>query len=324
MRRAPRWSIAIIWCCCDGPRVTKTIALTGGTGFVGKHVIEQGLAQGFALRALARRPQAPRPGVTWIKGALDKPASLAMLADGADAMLHIAGMVNAPDREAFEACNVAGTAEVIAAARAAGIRRFVHVSSLAAREPGLSDYGWSKARSEEVVRASGMDWTIVRPPAVYGPHDREMLELFRVARWGFIPLPPDGRLSVIAGEDLARLLLALAGSAAGIGALYEPDDGMPRGWDHRVFARAIGRAIGRRILPLPIPEALLLLGARADRLARGSGAKLTPDRVRYFCHPDWVVRADARPPATLWTPAITTPEGLRATADWYRRAGLLK
>jgi len=162
------------------------------------------------------------------------------------------------------------------------------------------------------------------PPAVYGPHDREILELFRVARWGFVPLPPDGRLSVIAGEDLARLLLTLGRSTTGVGALYEPDDGVANGWDHRVFARAIGAAIGRRILPLSIPETLLQLGARADRLARGTAAKLTPDRVRYFCHPDWVVSADARPPAALWAPEVPTPEGLRATADWYRGAGLLK
>ena len=304
--------------------MTATVALTGGTGFVGTHVIEQGLAQGFTLRALTRRPQPPRAGVIWIEGALDQPASLAALAEGADTMLHVAGMTNAPDRAGFEACNVTGTADVIAAACSAGIHRFVHVSSLAAREPALSDYGWSKARSEEVVRASGLDWTIVRPPAVYGPHDREILELFRVARWGFVPLPPDGRLSVIAGEDLARLLLTLGRSTTGVGALYEPDDGVANGWDHRVFARAIGAAIGRRILPLSIPKTLLQLGARADRLARGTAAKLTPDRVRYFCHPDWVVSADARPPAALWAPEVPTPEGLRATADWYRGAGLLK
>ncbi|WP_157216747.1 NAD-dependent epimerase/dehydratase family protein [Flavisphingomonas formosensis] len=304
--------------------MTATIAITGGTGFVGTHVIQQARAQGLAVRALTRRAQPAQPGVTWIEGALDRPASLAALSDRADAMLHIAGMINAPDRAGFEACNVTGTADVIAAAREAGIRRFVHVSSLAAREPSLSDYGWSKARSEDVVRASGLDWTIVRPPAVYGPHDREMLELFRVARWRFIPLPPDGRLSVIAGEDLARLLLVLGQTPAGIGALYEPDDGVSAGWDHREFARAIGLAVGRRILPLSIPEALLMLGARADRLARGGAAKLTPDRVRYFCHPDWVVSAAARPPGDMWAPAVATPDGLRATANWYRAAGLLK
>src|SRR6185369_7083699 len=111
------------------------------------------------------------------------------------------GVINAPDKAGFEAGNVAGTAAVIAAAQDAGVRRLVHISSLAAREPGLSDYGASKLLSENVVRASGLDWTIVRPPAVYGPYDREMLELFRMARLRLMPLPPGGRLSVIAAED---------------------------------------------------------------------------------------------------------------------------
>src|SRR3546814_9643797 len=96
------------------------------------------------------------------------------MAAGSDALLLITGVVNVPTRADFEAGNATATAHVVDAARGAGVTRFVHVSSLAAREPGLSDYGWSKARSETIVRASGLDWTIVRPPAVFGPGDTEM------------------------------------------------------------------------------------------------------------------------------------------------------
>ena len=88
------------------------------------------------------------------------------------------------------------------------MRRFIHVSSLSAREPALSDYGWSKAKSERLVAASGLDWTIIRPPAVYGPGDRETFELFKMARRGIVALPPRGRFSVIHVEDLCRLILA--------------------------------------------------------------------------------------------------------------------
>jgi uncharacterized protein YbjT (DUF2867 family) len=91
----------------------------------------------------------------------------------------------------------AAPTNLIDAARGAGVRRFVHISSLAAREPELSDYGRSKARSELVVAASGLDWTIIRPPAVYGPGDRETFELFKMARRGLVALPPRGRFSVI-------------------------------------------------------------------------------------------------------------------------------
>lgn len=301
------------------------IALTGGTGFVGRTAMRLARAQGHVLNALARRPQEAREGVSWIDGALDSDASLAALMDSADAVLHIAGVVNAPDRAGFKAGNAAGTLAVVRAARAAGVRRFIHVSSLSAREPDLSDYGWSKYRAEQIVKASGLDWTIIRPPAIYGPGDTEMLELFRLARRGFVPLPPRGRLSVIEVGDLARLLLACAGeNERTTGQVYEVDDGVEGGWSHGAFGRAIGWAVGRRVMALPMPRALLRLAARADRLARRGRARLTTDRVNYFCHPDWVVDPAKRPPAALWQPDVNTRAGLKRTAQWYRAEGWLK
>ena len=211
---------------------------------------------------------------------------------------------------------------MIAAARAAGIRRFVHVSSLAAREPGLSNYGWSKAEAEARVAATDLDWTMVRPPAVYGPGDDNLLELFRAARTGLLPMPAGGRASLIHATDLARLLLLLATGSDALGQTLEPDDGRPGGWPHPDFARAIGRAVGRRVLPVPVPPVLLKLAARVDRLARGPRAKLTPDRAAYMAHPDWV--AVHRPDPALWQAAIDTPAGLAETAAAYRAAGWLR
>lgn len=303
--------------------MSQPLAVTGGTGFVGGRALQTAGARRIGVRALTRRPQADAPGLAWITGALDDPVALARLCEGARAVIHIAGVVSATGRAGFAAGNVAGTAAMIAAARDAGVRRFVHVSSLAAREPGLSDYGWSKAESEALVRASGLDWTIVRPPAVYGPGDREMLELFRLAARGFVTLPPPGRLSLIAASDLARLLLDLVDVPASVGQSYEPDDGRAGGWDHREFAEALGEAVGRRVRAFSVPAPLLRLAARGDGLVRRGRARLTPDRVRYFCHPDWVVTAGARPPATIWRPEIDTRAGLRATAESYRAAGWL-
>jgi uncharacterized protein YbjT (DUF2867 family) len=298
------------------------IAITGGTGFVGGHAISVALAAGHEVAALARRPQPDAAGVRWIAGALDDESALARLVAGADAVLHIAGVVNAPDRDGFARGNVAGTAAIVAAAKAAGVARFVHVSSLAAREPALSDYGWSKREAEMVVDAAALDAVIVRPPAIYGPGDLQLLDMFRMAARGVVLLPPGGRLSVIAAADLARLLVALV-TTRDTPRLIEADDGRPDGWSHRDFARAIGGAVGRRVVPLSLPQALLRLGAAIDGLARGANAKLTPDRVRYFCHPDWTVNPAARPPASLWTPAIPTPAGLAETAAWYRAQHLL-
>src|SRR5688572_3323602 len=305
------------------PRI-RTLAVTGGTGFVGGHLLRNALASGYDVRALTRGWKPPEDEISWVDGALDRPDTLVKLAAGADAIVHVAGLINAPNRAAFEAANVAGTAAMVDAARKAGVRRFVHISSLAAREPDLSDYGWSKAKSELLVAASGLDWTIIRPPAIYGPGDRETLELFKMARRGFVALPPPGHFSIIHVEDLCRLILATLDDPDSWAETYEPDDGREGGWDNRHFARSLGRILGKRTTAMAMPKPMLRIVSRLDRLFRRGRAKLTADRVRYFCHPDWVVTAKRRPAASLWSPQIRTVAGLKATADWYRAQGWLK
>jgi len=302
----------------------RTLAVTGGTGFVGAHLLRLALAEGYDLRALTRGWKPPEDEIAWVDGALDRPETLLKLCSGADAVIHLAGLINARSRADFETVNVGGAANMIDAARKSGVRRFVHVSSLAAREPKLSAYGWSKARSERLVAASGLDWTIVRPPAIYGPGDRETFELFKMARRGLVALPPRGRFSVIHVEDLCRLILALLDDPDSWAETYEPDDGREGGWQHRHFARTLGRIYGRRAMTLAMPKPVLRLASGLDRLFRRDKAKLTADRVGYFCHPDWVVTAAKRPPERLWRPEVKTPTGLKATADWYREQGWLK
>lgn len=298
------------------------LAITGGTGFVGGTLINLARRAGHQVRALTRRPQAAHGGVVWIEGALDRPAALADLVAGVDAVIHVAGVVNAPDRAGFAAGNIDGTRAIVEAAEQAGVRRFVHVSSLAAREPQLSVYGWSKAEAEHVVEDSSLDWVMVRPPAIYGPGDMEMRELFRMAKLGVVFTPPAGRLSVIEVSDLGRLLLGLA-QARTNQRLLEADDGCAGGWSHAEFARAVGTAVGKAVRPIALPRPLLALAAMGDRLARGKRAKLTADRVAYFCHPDWTIDPARRPAPELWQPEIATPEGLAATASWYRAHSLL-
>lgn len=298
------------------------LAVTGATGFVGGHLLDAAAAAGHSVAALARRPQPPRDGVDWIAGSLDTRAALERLVEDADAVIHVAGVVNALDAAGFEAGNVLGTGTILAAAEQAGTPRFVHVSSLAAREPQLSQYGASKARSEALVAASPLSTVIVRPPAIYGPGDRELLEMFRMASRGIVLLPPAGRLSLLHAADLARLALALAGPAAPTG-IIEPDDGHPAGWTHREFGAMLGDAVGRKVRLASMPALIMRAAARADRLVRGAKAKLTPDRAAYFCHPDWVVSGDHAVPAAVWQAAVPTPQGLADTAAWYRSEGWL-
>ena len=300
------------------------LALTGATGFVGRATLDRLIEAGWQVRALTRRDQPKRAGVTWVNGSLDDADSLKQLCEGAGAVLHIAGVVNALDAAGFEAGNVTGTANMLATAKGAGIKRFVHVSSLSAREPQLSIYGASKLRGEKLVSTSMLDWTIVRPPGVYGPGDTEMLDMFRMASKVFVLLPPKGRVSLIHVDDLARLLVALVPERDDATAkIFEADDGLPCGWSHEHFAHAIGKAMNRRVTAIHVPRLLLKLAAYGDRLVRKEKAKLTPDRANYLSHPDWTVSRDAAPPAALWTPQVETRVGLTETARWYDAQGWL-
>ena len=299
------------------------LAVTGATGFVGQALLDQALADGHTVRALVRRPQPPRAGVEWIAGGLDDSAALRSLLHRAEAVIHVAGVVN--DAAEFELGNVTGTLNLIEAMKAEGLARLIYVSSLSAREPALSAYGASKARAEKLILASGLDWTIVRPPGIYGPHDVDYFEMFRLARWGVMPVPPrTGRASIIHVADLARLLLAVVPGGEGVShETFEPDDGRAQGWSHYELARTIGWAMGRRPWVLHLSRSWLDRAAKADRLLRGKKARLTADRVGYMAHPDWVVTAQHRPPAGLWRPQIPTREGLKQVAQWYRANGKL-
>ena len=299
------------------------IAITGGTGFVGSHLIDAALTAGHEVAALARREQPPRDNLHWISGDLDDRGALHRLVDGVDAVIHAAGVISAHDKAAFDRGNVDGTLAMLAAATAGGVKRFIYVSSLAAREPKLSLYGASKARAEELVHVSGLDWAIVRPPAVYGPGDKETLELFRMARLGIMLMPPRGHLSLIHVADLARLLLALAVNEGPRTCVIEPDDGKSGGWTHREFARALGRAVATKPAIISAPGVFLRVAARADRLFRGPKAKLTVDRAAYFSHRNWVVEPKRAAPQELWQPQIATEHGLADTARWYAEKGWL-
>lgn len=303
-----------------------TLAITGGTGFVGGHSISEALRRGHQVRALARRPQAECNGVEWIAGDLADEAALLRLTSGADAVVHIAGVTNAPSRAAFEQGNILGTACL---RRTAGRLPFVHVSSLSAREPQLSTYGWSKLVGEQIARGCAGPVTVVRPPGVYGPGDREYLELLKTARSGFVPLPRASRAAMLFGPDLAAALVALAedlaGPARSAGQIYEIGDGAT-GYTPAEIAAAVSQALGRRVRAVEIGPRLLRLAALADSaLARinGTQPRITADRAAYFAHKDWSVNAAPLLALGLWRPQTRLPEGMAATAAAYRAEGLL-
>lgn len=311
----------------------RIIAVTGATGFVGAHVLEQirVACPDAVLRALARRQQPDRPGVTWMPGTLDDPAALDDLVQDAGVVIHLAGAVKARTASGFYAVNGRGTASLLAAmARSAPAAGLIHVSSLAARQPALSPYAGSKAAAEEMVTGLGRDrsWTILRPPGVYGPGDAEILKLLRMARRGILPAPGHigNRVSLIHARDLAELIARLAARDICHRAVLEVDDGQAGGYDYADLARILAQVLQRPVRPLTVPYPLLSASGKLNGLARrliGQTPMLTAGKARELCHPDWVARSGQAVLADIWTPQIDLSAGLRETVDAARRAGHL-
>ena len=318
--------------------------VTGGTGFVGTHLVQALCARGDTVTCLVRSP-AKAQGLGWtnvrlVAGDLDDAEALRAGCAGADVVYHVAGRISARNLNEFMAANRDGTANLLEALGQGSAARFVLVSSLAAAGPTTSGmpidetrppspvtpYGQSKLAAEVLVRAMAHAWTIVRPPTVYGERDREVLKLFRLARTGVAPVFGDGsqELSVIYAGDLAAALVTAGTSPAATNRLYYAAHPAPT--TSRDLVRAVGRAVGRapRIVPLPplVARALLwTVGAAAHLFGRAT--LLSSDKAAEFLAPAWTCRPDALTRDTGWRAGTELDAGLQRTAAWYRREGWL-
>jgi nucleoside-diphosphate-sugar epimerase len=317
--------------------------VTGATGFVGSHLVDALLRRGDIVTALARTPAKAAAlgarGVRIVAGDLHDRAALLQAARDQDAVFHVAGAVSARNEAEFLAANRDGTHNMVEAAEAARTGRFVLVSSLAAAGPSaqgrpldgseparpVTAYGRSKLAGEEVVKSSGLKWSIVRPPVVYGPRDREILKVFRAARLGVAPVFGDGtqELSAVHAADLASALLAAAGDPGKVRIYHACYPEVFTGAD---FTRAVGEAMGRTVKTLRIParlgRALLAVTETSARIA-GRSTILTTDKANEFFQPAWT-----GDPAPLikecgWSPVFDLRSGLADTYNWYRTAGWL-
>lgn len=318
--------------------------VTGGTGFVGSHLVEALWQRGDEVTALVRSPARAailEPfGVTLAPGDLHDSAAMARALAGVDVVYHVAGLTAARSEAEFRRVNVDGTATLLKAAAEAGVRRFVLVSSLAAAGPSprggrrvelepsepVTEYGRSKAAAEDVVRQGSVPWVIARPPAVYGPRDVELLKVFKIARLGVAPVFGDGsqELSMVYGPDLA-LALAAMGSTVGVeGRVYYPAH--PEVVTSGELVRTIGRAMGRRMrlvpLPRPLAGGILQLTGLAARLI-GRATLLNPDKANEFFQPAWTCDPAPLERDTGWRAAHDVVRGMAATQAWYRREGWL-
>lgn len=325
--------------------MSRSALVTGATGFVGSHLVERLASSGWRLRALVRPTSdtalLERHGVEPVVGDLADPAAIARGADGVDTVFHLAAVVAAPSEAAYLRANAEGTEAVVEGLRRAGTRprRLVYLSSYAACGPARADrprgagetpqpltgYGRSKLEGERRIRApfaEGIETTIVRAPAVYGPRDRALLTYFRMVDRRFAPLPAgERRLHFIFAPDLARALEGAARAPAGTYAVAEPV-----AYTLEELVDAIARALGKRPLRIGLPPALVRAAAAATE-GIGRVAGFTPafnrEKAEEMLAEGWV--CDLAGSEALLPPGDATPleQGIERTARWYRTNGWL-
>lgn len=309
--------------------MTEPVAVTGASGFVGQEVIAQLLASGQRVRALVHRRALAisHPELEVVTGGLDNEAALQRLMLGCTAVVHVAGLVRGRNAADFSPVNVEGAARVARLALALPRPpRLILISSLAAREPALSAYAASKRKGEEALVAlcegNALSWAVLRPPAIYGPGDRELLPLFRLMARGITLLPgvPGARLSLLHVGDLGKAVVALlASDARGI---FELHDGHAHGYALEEVAATITRITGRgRGVRIRLPGAILRAVAAANLAASrlfGYQPMLTPGKVNELRHPDWVCDNTELTRATGWQPVHSLENGLRALLETAR------
>jgi nucleoside-diphosphate-sugar epimerase len=305
--------------------MAAVIAVTGATGFAGRHVVAELLRRGHAVRALARDPsKAGLPeGVELVAGDLSNISSLATLVRDAGAMIHVAGAIAAPSRASFHEVNETGAFNVASAAAKAGVRRFMHVSSLSARLPAISDYAASKKAGEDAVEkvAANMSLAILRPPAVYGPGDKATLPLFKALTQtvALVPGTASARFSLIYVEDLARALAdAAMDDWQGIRTISDGREGGYRWPDLLGTVAALeGRAPKIAFLPKPLVSAAAAAVSGLARMSRRTTI-VSPGKIAELYHRDWVCEAELKVAAP-----VQFEDGFRRTLSWYRKEGWL-
>lgn len=324
------------------------VFLTGATGFIGRHLATALAAEGHSVLCLVRDPSKSDwmrtcPGVEVVRGDLLDESALRACSGRADLVFHLAGCTSAVSRETYVAVNGHGTGKLAAAVASAAAPsvKIVYLSTLSVAGPRtaanpareeeppepISTYGRSKLLGEELLRrhCSDRPWTIIRAPVVYGPHDRDVLLMFRLAAKGIILQVAGVRteLSLIHVKDMVRALILAGLRGPADGKVYYVSDGHVYTRDD--VARHLRAAAGRGFA-LPVPPALMkVAGLVCDMTGRITGrpALLNSERVSESIQPGWVCRSARIEKDLGFSPGIAMAEGFPSTFRWYREQGWL-
>ena len=326
--------------------VPKPIALTGGTGFVGSHLVDTLCAAGLSPRVLVRDAAKPRwiGGVDaeLVEGSLEDTGSLERLVEGAGTVIHLAGVLRAAREIDFDRGNRGGAANLVGAiGRTAPNARLIHVSSLAATGPSndpegkspddpatpISAYGRSKLAGEREVAALGDSrwWCVLRPPAVYGPRDTDILEFFKMASRGLAAIPAGERwLTMAYVGDVVRAILAAAPAGAH-GRIYHLGERSPQKLE-RIF-ELLAAGAGSRVRVIRVPPVVIkaagLAGSSLQRLG-WRRMPLTVDKSTELLARHWTARTAASLDALGLGEGTLFEQGAESTWRWYRLIGWVR
>ena len=325
------------------------VLVTGGSGFLGSHVAEQLSKGGHEVVALVRKSSNRKflstlENVTLAEGSVEDRASVDRAMKGVDAVVHSAGAVKAVNEAAFFECNTQGTVNLLEAAleHAPNLKRFVHVSSLEACGPSsdgkpvpfdqenpVTTYGRSKlaAEKEVIARKDKLPVVILRPAAIYGPRDVEILEAFRAVRNRQYPVIGDGSMlgCYVYGPDCAEACVKAINADIPSGSIYFVDDGEPLSMA-RAMGEVLPEVLGTRPLfklgiPLPL-FSLASIGVEAYGKVRKKAVMLTREKVNML-RQHWVCESTKTRSDLDWQPSVSFNDGLKRTAAWYRENGWL-
>jgi nucleoside-diphosphate-sugar epimerase len=303
---------------------TAPVLLTGATGFIGRRIQQILLDAGVFIRVIlrpgSRHSQHIDPRCEVIEAGLTDLELLKQAANGIKAVIYCAGSVRGRRLEDFLPANVEGVANLLNALSSQDANTpLLLISSLAASRPHISDYANSKFLGEQTLHnQNSTPWTIIRPPAVYGPGDTEMLPLLKMARKGLgtRPGPEDQRVSLLYADDLASAVFSWLKNWQKCEAMTVAiDDGEKGGYDWPAIMQAAGK---QRYRIVGIPRVLLQAIARSNIILSGVlgyAPMLTPGKVRELTQTDWLCDNTAFTRATGWQPLTDLESGIRLCLD---------
>ena len=320
--------------------------VTGATGFIGKHLVPRLLEEGFNVSCLVRpgsyRPDFFKENVTWIDGDMCNISSLKTACRDADLIIHLAGIVKAKEVNDFFTVNTDGTKNLLSAKNKQA--KLIFISSQAALGPApdhipldenapprpVSAYGHSKLLAEQAIIESDIagNYTIIRPPMVYGPEDRESLSIFRLAKYHVRPRIGFSKSWVCAifVEDLVNFIILCVRNRLSAGETFHVNDGNNCGYSYDRLFRAAARSLDTWTVPVFIPKPILRLAARLNILfseKHGKSSMFNPDKYNELTARAWLLSSRKAENLLGFKPKYAVSDGFMISVEWYRKKGLL-